>query len=218
MSIHKEGYIILVVTVVILGLVNVAVQHFFPENKLSHNIAYLTTGILFLLILQFFRSPTREITPDSSKIYAPADGKIVIIEEVEEPEYFKGTRKQVSIFMSPLNAHVNWFPIGGVVKYFKYHPGDYLVAWHPKSSTLNERTTLVIEDENSREVLVRQIAGAVARRIVYYAAEGDTVIQGNQLGFIKFGSRLDLYLPLDAKILVDIDQAVRGCSTVVAEF
>ena len=218
MSIHKEGYVILLITVILLGLINFAVHYFFPENKLSHNIAYVSTGIMFLLVLQFFRSPTREIIPDSNLIYAPADGKIVIIEDVEEPEYFKGKRKQVSIFMSPLNAHVNWFPIGGVVKYFKYHPGEYLVAWHPKSSTLNERTTLVIEDEKNREVLVRQIAGAVARRIVYYAAEGDTVVQGNQLGFIKFGSRLDLYLPTDAKILVEIDQQVRGCRTVVAEF
>lgn len=218
MSIHKEGYMILLITVIVLALINFAVQYFFPDNKLSHNIAYLTTGLVFLLILQFFRSPTREITLDSTKIYAPADGKVVIIEDVEEPEYFKGTRKQVSIFMSPLNAHVNWFPIGGFVKYFKYHPGDYLVAWHPKSSTLNERTTMVIEDENNREVLVRQIAGAVARRIVYYAEEGDTVVQGNQLGFIKFGSRVDLYLPVDAKILVEVDQSVSGCSTVVAEF
>lgn len=218
MSIHKEGYLILIITIIILGLINFAIQHFFPENKISHNVAYLTTGILFLLVLQFFRSPDREIVIDSNKIYAPADGTVVIIEDVEEPEYFQGKRKQVSIFMSPLNAHVNWYPIGGIVKYFKYHPGDYLVAWHPKSSTLNERTTLVIEDEKNREVMVRQIAGAVARRIVSYSEEGDTVIQGNQLGFIKFGSRLDLYLPTDAKILVELDESVRGCRTVVAEF
>jgi phosphatidylserine decarboxylase len=137
---------------------------------------------------------------------------------VEEPEYFKGKRKQISIFMSPLNVHVNWYPTSGTISYYKYHPGEYLVAWHPKSSTLNERSTVVIKTQNGNEVLVRQIAGAVARRIVTYGKEGQEVKQGEELGFIKFGSRLDVFVPLDAKILVEMNQKVKGCLTPIASF
>jgi phosphatidylserine decarboxylase len=148
-------------------------------------------------------------------VIAPADGKVVVIEEVEEPEYFKDKRRQVSIFMSPVNVHVNRNPIAGIVKYAKYHPGKYLVAWHPKSSTENERTTVVIANSKA-EVLFRQVAGALAKRIVYYVKEGEMVEQGSEMGFIKFGSRIDLYLPLSAKIEVQLQQKTRGGETVVA--
>lgn len=218
MTIHKEGYTIILTTLVVLGALNVGVHYFTPDNKLLHNIGYVVSVIVFLLIFQFFRSPTRTLEPDANLIISPADGKVVVIEEVEEPEYFKGKRKQISIFMSPLDVHVNWYPISGEIKYMKYHPGEYLVAWHPKSSTLNERTTLVLQNDQGKEILVRQIAGAVARRIVYYGEENQKVIQGEQLGFIKFGSRLDVYIPLDAEVLVELDQAVTGCSTVIAKF
>jgi phosphatidylserine decarboxylase len=155
---------------------------------------------------------------NETQLICPADGKIVIVEEVEEPEYFQGKRLQVSVFMSPLNVHVNRYPTSGKIKFYKYHPGKYLVAWHPKSSTLNERTTVVLEHANGKEVLVRQIAGAVARRIVCYAKEGETVKQNQELGFIKFGSRVDLFLPLDAKVIVRPEQIVKGGQTVIAEW
>mgnify|MGYP001574236940 CR=1 FL=1 len=218
MSIHKEGYLIILGALILLVVINIAVHFLFPGNRWVQNILYWISGILFILILQFFRSPIRDISPLPNVIIAPADGKVVVIEEVEEPEYFKGARRQISIFMSPLNVHVNWYPISGKVNYFKYHAGDYLVAWHPKSSTLNERTTLVIEDNNQREVLVRQIAGAVARRIVCYSKEGQSVTQGQQMGFIKFGSRVDLFIPLDAKVNVKTGQQVTGCKTIMANF
>ena len=172
--------------------------------------------VMFALVVQFFPNPARHTTINPSHIIAPADGKIVIIEEVEEPEYFKDKRIQVSIFMSPLNVHVNRSPVTGKVVFYKYHPGKYLVAWHPKSSTLNERTTVVAQNQSGVEVLFRQIAGAVARRIVCYVKEGDAVTQGGEYGFIKFGSRIDLYLPLGTKIKVDIDQKTIGGETVIA--
>jgi len=218
MAIHKEGFTIILVTLLIIIAINVAIHFIAPANKFIQNLLYIISGIVFLLIVQFFRSPDRSITPDENIIVAPADGKVVVIEEVEESEFFKGKRKQVSIFMSPLNVHVNWYPISGIVKYYKYHPGDYLVAWHPKSSTLNERTTIIIENNNQKKVMIRQIAGAVARRIVCYSVVNDTITQGDHLGFIKFGSRVDLFLPLDAEIKVNLDQAVVGCKTVIASF
>ena len=218
MTIDKEGYVIIVITLLILLTLNVIAHFVWPENKILHNIGYAVSAMFFLLILQFFRSPDRTLEPNVNLIIATADGKIVVIEEVEEPEYFKGKRKQVSIFMSPLNVHVNWYPIGGEILYFKYHPGKYLVAWHPKSSTLNERTSIVVKDEQGREILIRQIAGAVARRIVCYGKEKQNVIQGEELGFIKFGSRVDVYLPLDAEILVNLDQEVSGSLTPIAKF
>ena len=218
MGIHKEGYIIILITLLIIIVLIIGVHFLAPSNKLMQNLIYIISGLIFLLIVQFFRNPDRSIIPNENLIVAPADGKVVVIEEVEEPEFFKGKRKQVSIFMSPLNVHVNWYPISGRIKYFKYHPGDYLVAWHPKSSILNERTTIVVENNNQKKVLIRQIAGAVARRIVCYSEEDKNIIQGDQLGFIKFGSRVDLFLPLDSEIKVNLEQSVVGCETVIANF
>jgi phosphatidylserine decarboxylase len=163
-----------------------------------------------------FRKPLFEITPNDSILLAPADGKVVVIEEVEEPEFFKDKRIQVSIFMSPINVHINRNPVSGTVKYAKYHPGLYLVAWHPKSSTENERTTVVYERANGMQLLMRQVAGALARRIVYYVKEGDQVTQGGEMGFIKFGSRVDLYLPLGTKIDVKLNDVVKGGKTTIA--
>jgi phosphatidylserine decarboxylase len=166
----------------------------------------------------FFRNPDRTLTPNPAKIFAPADGKIVVIEEVEETEYFHDRRIQVSIFMSPLNVHVNRYPVSGEVTYTKYHPGKYLVAWHPKSSLLNERSTVVVKAPNGKEILVRQIAGAVARRIVTYSKEGDRAVQGSDFGFIRFGSRVDVFLPLDAKVNVQLEQVSKGNQTVIGTF
>lgn len=214
MKIHKEGYKILVVVAVTLAIINAIVFWLIPGWL---TLSYIVTGVLFLLVLQFFRSPWREIMmPDDNLVYAPADGKIVAIEEVKEDEYFEDKRIQVSIFMSPTNVHVNRNPIGGTVNYFRYHPGKYLVAWHPKSSTENERTTIVIGNGNT-EILLRQIAGAVAKRIVNYLNVGEEVEQGAEMGFIKFGSRVDLFLPLDAKIEVKLNQKVKGNRTVIAK-
>lgn len=214
MKIHKEGHRILVSFSLILAVANLAVFYFWP---LALPLFGICSFILYLLVLQFFRNPLREIViADDNIVYAPADGKIVVIEEAVESEYFKDKRLQVSIFMSPTNVHVNRNPISGTVNYFKYHPGKYLVAWHPKSSTENERTTLVI-DNGEEEVLLRQIAGAMAKRIVHYVKEGDTVQQGTDFGFIKFGSRVDLFLPLDAKIEVDMGQKVKGNKTIIAK-
>jgi phosphatidylserine decarboxylase len=179
-------------------------------------LSALASVIFFLLILQFFRNPKRLITEtDDQLIYAPADGKVVVIEETEEPEYFKDRRLQISIFMSPINVHVNRNPMSGEVKYVKHHPGKYLAAWHPKSSTENERTTVVIRNEGA-EVLLRQIAGAMAKRIRNYLEVGQQVTQGSEMGFIKFGSRVDLYLPLDAEVQVKIGERVKGNETVIA--
>jgi len=169
-----------------------------------------------LLALWFFRSPLRPVFPDENSILCPADGKIVVIEKTFEKEYFKDERWQVSVFMSPLNVHVNRYPINGLVTYLKYHPGKYLVAWHPKSSELNERASVVIKNSKGQEILVRQIAGAVARRIVTYAKEGLQIRQGEELGFIKFGSRADIFLPLDADIQVTLNQKVKGNVDVIA--
>jgi phosphatidylserine decarboxylase len=177
----------------------------------------LASFLFFCVIVLFFRNPDRTLTPDNHKVFAPADGKIVVIEEVDEIEYFHDRRIQVSIFMSPLNVHVNRYPVSGVITYTKYHPGKNLVAWHPKSSLLNERSTTVIKAPGGQEILVRQIAGAVARRIVSYSKTGEQAVQGADLGFIKFGSRVDVFLPLDAKINVELEQSVKGNQTVIAE-
>jgi phosphatidylserine decarboxylase len=167
--------------------------------------------------VQFFRSPKFDITTDEKQVLCPADGKVVVIEEATETEYLKDKRIQLSVFMSPVNVHVNRNPVGGVVKYFKYNPGKYLVAWHPKSSTENERTTIVVENKAGVPILFRQIAGALARRIVWYVKEGDKVEQGQQFGFIKFGSRVDVFLPLGSTIKVELGQVVKGGRTVLAE-
>ena len=173
--------------------------------------------LVFILILQFFRNPKRNTQPDDAHVISPVDGKVVVIEEVQEPEYFKDKRLQVSVFMSPINVHVTRYPIGGKVLFSKYHPGKYLVAWHPKSSELNERTTVVVENPKFGKVLYRQIAGALARRIVNYAKKDQNVIQGSDAGFIKFGSRVDLFLPMNTKLDVKLNQKVRGGETVIAK-
>jgi len=217
MKIHPEGYIIILVVFLLLAGVNVIIRYFWPYQWLTILLS-AASFVFFCLVVWFFRNPDRTLTPDSLKIVAPADGKIVVIEEVEEPEYFHDKRIQVSIFMSPLNVHVNRYPVSGEVTYAKYHPGKYLVAWHPKSSLLNERSTVVIQAPNGQEILVRQIAGAVARRIVTYSKTGDQAVQGTDLGFIKFGSRVDLFLPLDVKINVELEQISKGNQTVIATF
>jgi phosphatidylserine decarboxylase len=219
MTIHREGYATLLITFLILFVVNIVAQYFigqgYPEIK---TVIIVISFILFLIVLQFFRSPTRKITSDEKSIIAPADGKVVVIEETQETEFLKDRRIQVSIFMSPVNVHVNRYPISGEVVYSKYHPGLYLVAWHPKSSTENERTTVVIQSSSKIPILMRQIAGALARRIVCYSKEGIKVKQGDEMGFIKFGSRVDLFLPIGTKVKVNLEQKVTGGETVIAEF
>jgi phosphatidylserine decarboxylase len=217
MTIHKEGYSLLIKTILVLGAINAALYFFLPDYVVLNTIVQVISGLLFLIVLQFFRNPVRKTIINPNHVIAPADGKVVVIEEVVETEYFKGPRRQVSIFMSPINVHVNRNPISGIVKFFQYHPGLFLVAWHPKSSTENERTTTVVENENGVEVLFRQIAGALAKRIVWYINEGDKVVQGEDFGFIKFGSRVDIFLPLDAKILVNLGDRPVGGETVIAE-
>ena len=218
MTIHKEGYPTILLTILFVSLLNFLVQYFLGEYFLAKLFAYIVSVFLLITVLQFFRSPARNIKPDENSIISPADGKVVVIEEVEESEYFKDKRIQVSIFMSPINVHINRYPLSGLVKYVKYHPGLYLVAWHPKSSTENERTTIVVEHKNKQSVLFRQIAGALARRIVYYSKEADNAKQGEEFGFIKFGSRVDLLLPVGTKINVTLNQKVKGGETVIARF
>jgi phosphatidylserine decarboxylase len=217
MRIHKEGFIILLISLLILTGFNLVLYWIF-KNPYIQAVLSIASIILFFLVVWFFRNPLRAVTPDESVILCPADGKIVVIEETTEAEYFKDKRLQVSIFMSPLNVHVNRYPVSGTVSYFKYHEGKYLVAWHPKSSTLNERSTVVIKDSNGREILVRQIAGAVARRIVPYSVEGEQVVQGDELGFIKFGSRVDLFLPPGTKLDIQIGDIVTGNQTVIGRW
>ena len=213
--IHKEGYRIILTTIIILIALNYAVSSFAIEWL---NTIFIIASLIFMfLILQFFRNPVRKVEASENEVVAPADGKVVVIEEVEETEYFKDKRLQVSIFMSPINVHVNRYPINGKVQYAKYHPGKYLVAWHPKSSTENERTTVVVENDKIA-VLFRQIAGALARRIVMYSKENDTAKKGEDFGFIKFGSRVDLFFPIGTKINVELDQVVKGNKTVIARY
>nr|WP_294791988.1 phosphatidylserine decarboxylase family protein [uncultured Mucilaginibacter sp.] len=217
MTFHKEGYTSLALCILFIFVLNAAIQFYFPQATVFKWIIYILSFLLFVTIVQFFRSPNLLITQDEKVVLCPADGKVVVIEETNEPEFLKDKRIQVSVFMSPVNVHVNRNPISGVVKYFKYHPGKYLVAWHPKSSTENERTTVVTETKTGQQVLFRQIAGALARRIVWYVKEGDKVEQGEQFGFIKFGSRVDVFLPLGSKINVEIGEVVKGGTTVLAE-
>ncbi|PZR37852.1 MAG: phosphatidylserine decarboxylase family protein [Azospira oryzae] len=217
MTIHKEGRTLLFVLLIVFFAINWAVAHYFPESKAIQNIIIAVSVILYLVVLQFFRNPIFEITKNEKQVIAPADGKVVVIEETEETEYLKSKRKQISIFMSPVNVHVNRMPVAGTISYYRYHAGKYLVAWHPKSSTENERTTVVAKMKNGTEVLFRQIAGALARRIKCYVAEGQPLEQGQEFGFIKFGSRVDIYLPLDAKVSVKIGDITKGGRTVIAE-
>ncbi|MES2808815.1 MAG: phosphatidylserine decarboxylase family protein [Bacteroidota bacterium] len=217
MTFHKEGYTSLALCILVIFILNAVVQFYWADVTILRWLVYILSAFLFIIIVQFFRNPHFDIIQDEKTILCPADGKVVVIEEATETEFLKDKRIQLSVFMSPVNVHVNRNPIGGVVKYFKYHPGKYLVAWHPKSSTENERTTVVIENKAGTQVLFRQIAGALARRIVWYVKEGDKVQQGDQFGFIKFGSRVDLYLPLGTKINVEIGEVVKGGRTVLAE-
>lgn len=213
-NIHREGYTIISVTAIVLLTLNTVLRYF---DSIGNNIQLgvgIFSIIFFLFIVSFFRIPYRLFNFGDTQIIAPADGKVVVIEEVEEPEYFKDKRIQVSIFMSPTNVHVNRNPIDGEIKYAKYHPGKYLVAWHPKSSTKNERFT-VVYDNGNYEILLRQIAGKLARKIVNYLTEGDIVKQCDEFGFIKFGSRVDLYLPLGTEINVDLKDKVKGGITII---
>jgi phosphatidylserine decarboxylase len=218
MKFHKEGRVSISIAVIVgFILIYLGTQTFGQVVWLKLLLVLLALFIL-ISILQFFRKPDRSLAvlhPDL--VYAPADGKIVAIEEVEETEYLKQKCIQVSIFMSPLNVHINWNPVSGIVKYFKYHPGRFLVAWHPKSSTDNERTTVGVQTKNGTDVLYRQIAGAMARRIVWYVEEGDEVTQGQEFGFIKFGSRVDIFLPTSSKIQVKLNEEVRGNRSIIAE-
>lgn len=218
MKFHKEGIPSLILTLILIAIINFLTIYFFSANTIVTWLGYVLSAFLLITILQFFRNPTRIITINENNIVAPADGKVVVIEEVMENEYFKDKRLQISIFMSPINVHINRYPVSGIVKYSKYHPGLFLVAWHPKSSTDNERTTIVVKHSNGQEVMFRQIAGAMARRIVNNAKENDIVSQGSEFGFIKFGSRVDLLLPLSAKVNVSLDQKVTGPETVIARF
>ena len=216
MKIHKEGYQSIGIAALLFGIINL-----FSFNFLSGNypmiaiIVFAVTLLLFLFIVSFFRIPNRLLTDEEDQIICPADGKVVVIEEVVEEEFFKDKRIQVSIFMSPANVHVNRNPISGAVMYSKYHKGKYLVAWHPKSSTENERHSVVLQNERG-ELLVKQIAGALAKRIVNYLTPGNIVNQGSEMGFIKFGSRVDVLLPLNAKVQVELNQTVKGGVTVLA--
>ena len=219
MTLHREGYLIMAVGLTILSAIQVGNYFLFTLTGWTWLFLLLSLGALVMayLIIQFFRVPNRVFSFTDNDILCPADGKVVVIEEVTESEYFKDRRIQVSIFMSPMNVHVNYNPISGLIKYVKYHPGLFLVAWHPKSSTDNERTTMVIEHSSGKEVLFRQIAGAVARRICYYVQPGQTVKTGDEFGFIKFGSRVDVLLPLDCKINVKIGDMVKAKLTKLGE-
>ncbi len=215
MAIHKEGYRIILITFLIAATLNIVVYFVSEENILALKIAGLLTFILLFIVVGFFRSPRRESFNNKDAILAPADGKVVTIEEVEESEYLKTKCLQVSVFMSPLNVHINWYPVSGVIKFFKHHSGRHKAAYLPKSSSENERTTIVLEHESNLLILIRQVAGAMARRIVSYVDEGRNIEQGEQMGFIKFGSRVDIYLPLGTKIDVELNQEVRGKQTII---
>lgn len=217
MTLHKEGKATILISLFGTVAIYLIIRFLLPDYDWLQVLWLAFSLFIMVTVLQFFRKPTRHTVLNANHIIAPADGKVVVIEEVVETEYFKGPRRQVSIFMSPINVHINFFPLSGVVSYCKYHAGKYLVAWHPKSSTENERSTVVVKHENGTEVLFRQIAGAMARRIVTYAEEGQVATQGSEFGFIKFGSRVDIFLPLDAKILCKIDDKPVGGETVIAE-
>jgi len=216
MSIHKEGYKILVFGFIAILVINIIVNIIWADYDLIKWALIICSLIFYIFLLFFFRWPTRHLEPDHGLIYAPADGKVVVIEDTFEKEYFNDTRLQVSIFMSPFNVHSNRYPVSGRIKYVRYHPGNYMVAWHPKSSELNERSTIVIETKDGKEILIRQIAGAVARRIVTYAKENQDVLQGDELGFIKFGSRVDVFLPVGTEIEVPILQQVKANKSIIA--
>lgn len=212
---HKEGNASIGIASIVVAGGYLLVDNFISINWLQY-VLYFALLLLLVIILQFFRNPSRKTNSSDNHVVSPVDGKVVVIEEVYEPEYFKDKRLQVSIFMSPLNVHVTRYGLSGIVKFSKYHPGKYLVAWHPKASEENERTTVVIENPVIGEVLYRQIAGALARRIVNYAKKDMQVVQGTDAGFIKFGSRVDLFLPLNAKINVELNEVVKGAENIIA--
>lgn len=218
MRLHREGTPTLLLSAALICFALFALWNWpVLPSFLAIAISVLLVAV-FAVLVWFFRVPGRTLSPDDANVLSPADGKVVAIEEVHEPEYFKDKRVQVSIFMSPLNVHVNWYPIGGTTSYYKYHPGKYLVAWHPKSSTENERSTVVVKHPRHGEVLFRQIAGALARRICTYSREGQPATQGREFGFIKFGSRVDVLLPRDATIKVRIGEKVTGSLSIIAQF
>ncbi|HLS71659.1 MAG TPA: phosphatidylserine decarboxylase family protein [Chitinophagaceae bacterium] len=217
MKLHKEGYLhVFIASLLTAVLLFISYKYFGKAYPILFWILAIPLLLIWFWVLWFFRMPKRVFVSDIQNVFSPADGKVVVIEEVEETEYFKDKRIQVSVFMSPLNVHVNRNPISGIVKYAKYHPGKFLVAWHPKSSTDNERTSIVVENENT-VILMRQVAGAMARRIRFYVTEGDNVKQNEEFGFIKFGSRVDLYLPLGTEIIAKIGDVVKGGQTVLAK-
>ncbi|HZH70803.1 MAG TPA: phosphatidylserine decarboxylase family protein [Flavobacteriaceae bacterium] len=213
---HKEGHKIILSSLVLVIAIALA-ANFLVENEMTRQLMVVFFIILFLLILQFFRNPKRNFNPNENEVLSPVDGKVVVIEEVFEKEYFQEKRLQISVFMSPINVHVTRYPVGGEVVFSKYHPGKYLVAWHPKASEENERTTVVVRSKEFGDVLYRQIAGALAKRIVNYAQEGEQAQQTADSGFIKFGSRVDVFLPLDAKVKVNLNEVVKGGISVLAE-
>ena len=217
MTIHKAGYKLLVKIAVALLIAN-ALVFYFLGNSLIFHVVWIASAIIYLLIVNFFRSPNRIVLLNDNHILAPADGKIVVIEETEENEYFHDRRLQVSIFMSLFNVHINWFPVNGIIRYFKYHEGNFAAAYLPKSSTENERTSIAIECNNGETILMRQIAGSMAKRIVSYAPVGGKARQDQHAGFIKFGSRVDLFLPLDTKIEVKLGQKTAGSQTIIGTF
>lgn len=218
MKFHKEGYPTLILILIFSAILILITYFLLAEYGWTLPLSIAISAFLLIMIVQFFRSPNRLITENENQVLSPCDGKVVVIEEHHEEEYLNEKRRQISIFMSPVNVHNNRYPVGGRIEYYKYHPGKYLVAWHPKSSSDNERTTVVVKDTKGRNLLFRQIAGAMARRIVFYGKEGEAVRQGSECGFIKFGSRVDLMIPLDAEIKVEIGDKVIGGKSVIATY
>lgn len=216
-SIHKEGYKILGFSLIALVFLNLVINFLWSDHQLFTAAFLVLSSMFYIFLLFFFRLPMRNLQADPDLVYAPADGKVVVIEETMVEEYFGDMRLQVSIFMSPFNVHSNRYPVSGKVKYVCYHPGNYMVAWHPKSSELNERSTIVVETLNGTEIMIRQIAGAVARRIVTYSKQSDEVVQGSELGFIKFGSRVDIFLPIGTEVEIPILQQVKANKTIIAK-
>ena len=213
---HKEGHKIILIFLFVV-IFDVFLLEFILDDGILKTSLQLISIVILILILQFFRNPKITINSNDNYILSPVDGKVVIVEEVFEPEFFKDKRLQVSIFMSPINVHVTRYPISGKIIFSKYHPGKYLVAWHPKSSTLNERTSIVVENKTFGKILYRQIAGALANRIINYAVVGQLAVQGKDAGFIKFGSRVDLYLPIESKINIKLNEVVKGGVTIISE-
>jgi phosphatidylserine decarboxylase len=217
MKLHKEGYKIILVIFLLLAAINTGIYLLVSGQLIIMTVLIVSSLMFFGFVVYFFRDPQINIDANDKLVLAPADGKVVVVEDTDEDEYFKDKRLQVSIFMSPLNAHINRTPVAGKVNYYQYHEGKYLVAWHPKSSKENERTTTVLEHKNGIEVLVRQIAGAVARRICNYTELNKPIAQGAEFGFIKFGSRVDVFLPVNADVKVEIGQKAKAGRTVLAE-